>query len=131
MIQLVMLDPLANAMSNIANSEILGRKKVTIRPASRIIANVLRVIQQYGAIGEFEVMEDHWIISVQLLGRITKIGVIKPRYPVKVKDYVAWEKQFLPARDMGMLVVSTSEGVMSHQEAKERNLGGRLLAYVY
>lgn len=126
-----MLDPLANAMSSIANSEILGRKKVTIRPASRIIANVLRVIQQYGAIGEFEVMEDRWIISVQLLGRITKIGVIKPRYPVKVKDYVSWEKQYLPARDMGILVVSTSEGVMSHNEAKERNLGGRLLAYVY
>jgi len=126
-----MLDPLANAMSTIANAEILGRKVVTIRPASRIIANVLRVIQKYGTIGEFEVMEDLWIISVQLLGRISKIGVIKPRYPVKVRDYVEWEKRFLPARDMGILVVSTSEGVMSHHEAIERNLGGRLLAYVY
>jgi small subunit ribosomal protein S8 len=128
---MVMHDPLANAMSTIANAEILGRKEVTIRPASRIIANVLRVIQKYGTIGEFEVMEDLWIISVQLLGRITKIGVIKPRYPVKVKDYVDWEKQYLPARDMGILVVSTSEGVMSHHEAEEKNLGGRLLAYVY
>jgi small subunit ribosomal protein S8 len=128
---MVMLDPLANAMSTIANAEILGRKVVTIRPASRIIANVLRVIQKYGTIGEFEVMEDLWIISVQLLGRISKIGVIKPRYPVKVRDYVEWEKRFLPARDMGILVVSTSEGVMSHHEAIERNLGGRLLAYVY
>jgi len=128
---MVMLDPLANAMSTIANAEILGRKIATIRPASRIIANVLRVIQKYGTIGEFEVMEDLWIISVQLLGRISKIGVIKPRYPVKVRDYVEWEKRFLPARDMGILVVSTSEGVMSHHEAIERNLGGRLLAYVY
>jgi small subunit ribosomal protein S8 len=118
-------------MSTIANAEILGRKEVTIRPASRIIANVLRVIQKYGSIGEFEVMEDLWIISVHLLGRITKIGVIKPRYPVKVQDYVEWEKRFLPARDMGILVVSTSEGVMSHHEAAEKNLGGRLLAYVY
>ena len=98
-----MLDPLANAMSTIANAEILGRKEVTIKPASRIIANVLRVIQKYGAIGEFEVMEDLWIISVQLLGRITKIGVIKPRYPVRVKDYVEWEKRFLPARDMVLI----------------------------
>jgi small subunit ribosomal protein S8 len=128
---MVMLDPLANAMSTIANAEILGRKVVTIRPASRIIANVLRVIQKYGTIGEFEVMEDLWIISVQLLGRISKIGVIKPRYPARVRDYVEWEKRFLPARDMGILVVSTSEGVMSHHEAIERNLGGRLLAYVY
>jgi len=126
-----MLDPLANAKSTIANAEILGCKEVIIKPASRIIANVLRVIQKYGAIGEFEVMEDLWIISVQLLGRISKIGVIKPRYPAKVKDYVDWEKRFLPARDMGILVVSTSEGVMSHREAKEQNLGGRLLVYVY
>jgi len=126
-----MHDPLANAMSTIANAEVLGRKEVTIRPASRIIANVLRVFQKYGTIGEFEVMEDLWIISVQLLGRITKIGVIKPRYPIKVSDYVEWEKRYLPARDMGILVVSTSEGVMSHHSAQEKNLGGRLLAYVY
>ena len=126
-----MHDPLANAMSTIANAEVLGRKEVTIRPASRIIANVLRVFQKYGTIGEFEVMEDLWIISVQLLGRITKIGVIKPRYPIKVIDYVEWEKRYLPARDMGILVVSTSEGVMSHHDAQDKNLGGRLLAYVY
>jgi len=126
-----MHDPLANAMSTIANAEVLGRKEVTIRPASRIIANVLRVFQKYGTIGEFEVMEDLWIISVQLLGRITKIGVIKPRYPIKVIDYVEWEKRYLPARDMGILVVYTSEGVMSHHDAQDKNLGGRLLAYVY
>ena len=128
---MVMLDPLANCMSSIANAEILGKKEVFIRPASRLIANVLRVIQKYGSIGEFEVMEDHWIIRIQLLGRIAKIGVIKPRFPVKFSEFVDWEKRFLPARDMGILIVSTSKGVMTHEEAKEQRLGGRLLAYVY
>ena len=128
---MVMHDPLANAMCTIANAEVLGKKAVVIRPASRLISNVLRVMQKYGVIGEFEVTEARWIIQAQLLGRISKIGVIKPRFPVKVNEYVEWEKRYLPARDMGILVVSTSEGVMSHNEAKEKHLGGRLLAYVY
>ena len=32
---------------------------------------------------------------------------------------------------VGMLVVSTSKGILSHTEALEQNMGGRLLGYVY
>jgi small subunit ribosomal protein S8 len=50
---------------------------------------------------------------------------------VKYREIVDWEQKFLPARQIGILVVSTSQGVMSHIEAKERKIGGVLLAYVY
>ncbi|MFB6198338.1 MAG: 30S ribosomal protein S8, partial [Halobacteriaceae archaeon] len=42
-----------------------------------------------------------------------------------------WEKQYLPARDYGALVVTTSQGVMSHYEAREQGVGGQVIAYVY
>ncbi len=128
-----LLDPLADALSSIMNAERLGKKNVVIKPASKLIANVLRAIQTYGAIGEFEFIDDGraGLISVQLLGRITKIGVIKPRFPVKVKEFEDWEKRYLPARSFGTLVVSTAEGVLLHTEAAKRNLGGRLLAFAY
>jgi len=37
----------------------------------------------------------------------------------------------LPARDFGLLVLSSNQGVVSHREAREKKIGGRLLAYVY
>ena len=71
------------------------------------------------------------IIKVQLSGRITNIGVVKPRYAVKIKNIESWEKKYLPARDFGFLILSTPRGIISHREAIDNHTGGRLLAYVY
>ncbi len=127
------MDPLANALTTIKNNEILGKKECMIRPASKLIANVLRIMQQYGVIGEFEFIDDEraGIFSVQLLGRINKTGVIRPRFPASRKTLEKWEKEYLPARNFGILIVTTSEGIMTHEEARNRGIGGRLLAFVY
>ena len=126
-------DTLANALNSLQTADSLGKKSVTIRPASRLILQVLVVIQTYGGIGEFEFIDDgkSGLIKVQLSGRITKIGVVKPRYPVKISKIEFWEKQYLPARDFGYLILSTPQGIISHREALEKHTGGRLLAYVY
>ncbi len=130
---MTLLDPLSNALSAIMNAERLGKKQVILKPASKLIANVLYVMQNYGSVGEFEFVDDGraGLIVCQLLGRITKIGTIKPRYPVKNRDIEKIETQYLPARDFGILVMSTSEGIISHIQAKDKSIGGRLLAYAY
>jgi small subunit ribosomal protein S8 len=129
----MLMDTLANCLSNIINHEQIGRTEVMIEPASKIIAETLRIMQKAGYIGEFELIDDGRAgkFRIQLLGRINATGVIKPRYPVKYHAFEKWEKQFLPARDFGLLIVSTSKGMMSHKEAINFNIGGRLIAYVY
>jgi small subunit ribosomal protein S8 len=42
-----------------------------------------------------------------------------------------WEKRYLPALGMGYMMVSTNQGVMIHSEAREKGLGGTLLAFIY
>ncbi|AIF68797.1 30S ribosomal protein S8 [Palaeococcus pacificus DY20341] len=130
---MTLLDPLANALSHMTNSEKVGKGEVYIKPASKLIGEVLRVMQQNGYIGEFEFIDDGraGIYRVQLKGKINKTGAIKPRFPVKAKEYEKWEKRFLPAFDFGILIVSTSQGIMTHKEAREKGIGGRLIAYVY
>jgi len=133
---MVMLDTLANAMAAIMNAEMRAKPEVVIMPASKLIAAVLRVMQREGYIGEFEYIDDgRWgKIRVKLLGRINKCGVIKPRLPVKYRDLVRmpeWLRKYLPSRDIGILILSTNQGVMSHREAIARRIGGILLAYVY
>ncbi|MEM2907506.1 MAG: 30S ribosomal protein S8, partial [Candidatus Odinarchaeota archaeon] len=49
----------------------------------------------------------------------------------KYKDIDKWESEFLPSKDFGILVVTTPRGLMTHIEAREKKIGGRLLAYVY
>ena len=68
---------------------------------------------------------------VQLFGRINECKAVSPRYSVKVSSIEKYEKRFLPSRDLGMLIISTPKGVMTHHDAESENMGGRILAYVY
>jgi small subunit ribosomal protein S8 len=132
-VKMVLLDPLANALSTIKNAEVIGKSSCIIRPASKNIGNVLKVMQDLGYIGDFELIDDGkaGIFSVTLVGRINKCGAIKPRYSVGTDSFERWEKQFLPAKNFGALIVTTSSGVISQYEAREKKIGGQLLAYVY
>ena len=131
-----MLDTLANALASIVNAEMRAKQEVVVMPASKLIANVLRVMQREGYVGEFEYIDDgRWgKIRVRLLGRINKAGVIKPRYSISYRELLRmpeWLRKYLPSRDIGILILSTSQGVMSHREAIEKKIGGVVLAYVY
>ncbi|MCG7852377.1 MAG: 30S ribosomal protein S8 [Methanosarcinaceae archaeon] len=130
---MVLLDPLADALSTIKNAETIGKPSCTIKPASKLIGNVLKVMKDRGYLGEFEFVDDGkaGVYNLELIGRINKCGAIKPRYSVKATDFEKWEKQFLPAKNFGTLILTTSKGVISQYEARENDVGGQLLAYVY
>lgn len=130
---MVMMDTLANAMATIMNNEVRGKKECIIAPASKLIAGVLSVMKEKGYIDGFEYVDDgrSGKFVVKLNGRINKCGVIKPRFPVKSDEYEKWEEKFLPSREIGILIVSTSQGIMDHIKAKEKGIGGVLVAYVY
>lgn len=129
----MLMDPLANALSKIRSYEERGKKEVILSPTSNIIENVLAALQKASYVGEVEKIEDGrgGKFRVQLLGRINRCAVVRPRYPVKNKDFASFEKKYLPAANFGILVISTPEGVMSQIDAHEKGIGGRILAYVY
>ena len=126
-------DPLADALSTIKNAEERGIHTCMIRPSSKLIGGVLRLLKDKGYVGNFEYMDDGkaGTFQVELTGTINNCGVIKPRYPVKQEEMDKWEARYLPARDFGLLILTTTEGILSHDEARKRRIGGKLLAYVY
>jgi small subunit ribosomal protein S8 len=113
-------DPLADALSHIKNTERVGKMECTIKPASKLIGNVLSVMKEGGYLAEFEFVEDGkaGFFKVKLGGKINDCNAIKPRF-------------YIHMRDFGMLIVTTSKGVMSHAKAIENGVGGQLLAFVY
>ena len=126
-------DPLNDAFTTIYNAENAGKYAVSISPASKLLGSLLEIMQKSGYIGEFEKNDDGrgGSFRVELIGAINRCGVIKPRHSVKRSDFEKWESRYLPARDFGLLILTTNRGIMNHFEAKKERVGGRLLAYVF
>ncbi|MCU0798080.1 MAG: 30S ribosomal protein S8 [Candidatus Thermoplasmatota archaeon] len=129
----MMNDPLSDALSVMKNAERAGKNECVVKPASKLIGRVLKVIQENGYIKEFEYSEDGRAGSfrVHLNGNINDCNVIKPRFSVRREEMERYESRFLPAQDFGVLILTTTRGVISNDKAKDLRTGGRLLAYVY
>lgn len=125
-------DTLSDTLSVIKNAERAGKRECVTRPASKMVRDVLRVMQKHRFIGDFEFIEDGrgGKFKVQLTGRINDCNAVRPRFFTKKGEYEAWEKRFLPAAGVGILIVSTAKGVVSHREVRGKE-GGTLLAFVY
>jgi len=124
---------LANIFGTIYNNEARRNTDCIILPTSKLGIEVLKSLQKHGYIGEFEHIDDKrgGKFKIKLLAKITKCGAISPRFKVKKDAYNAWEQQYLPAYNRGMLIVTTHQGVMSHHEAVSKGIGGFLIGYVY
>ena len=126
-------DTLSNALSHILNNEKVGKAECVISQSSKLIRHVLTLLKENEYLGEFADIENTngKFINVHLLGKINNCGSTKPRFSVKKDNYEKYEKRFLPAKNFGILIVSTQKGIMTHNEAMEKGLGGKLLAYCY
>lgn len=130
---MVRMSVLADALKTLCNAEKRGKRQVLLRPCSKVIIKFLKCMQAQGYIGEFEVVDDHRSgkIVVELNGRINKCGVISPRFDVSVGDYEKWISNLLPSHQFGHIVLTTSVGIMTHEECKRKKTGGKVLGFFY
>ncbi|KAG8942150.1 40S ribosomal protein S22 [Tulasnella sp. 424] len=130
---MVRVSVLNDCLNGIVNAERRGKRQVLVRPSSKVVVRFLRVMQRHGYIGEFELIDDHRSgkIVIQLIGRLNKCGVISPRYNVKSYEIESWVNRLLPSRGFGIIILTTSSGIMDHEEARRKNVGGKILGYCY
>lgn len=124
---------IADAMSTLKNASDGGKATCTLEPASKLIGAMLRIMQDAGYIGSFDYVDDRrgGQFQVHLSGGINKCGVITPRYPVGLDELEYWETRYLPAKNFGLLILTTSQGVLTHEQARQAGIGGELLGFVY
>ncbi len=126
-------DPLNDALVAIKNAELSGKRECMVKPASKLIGRVLNIMREYNYIADFEFIDDGKAgqFLVKLNGNLNNCGVIKPRFSVKKDEIERFERRYLPAKNFGILIMTTTKGVVSNTQAKEIGIGGRVLAYVY
>lgn len=127
-----MVDVFADAINKIKVYEDRGLYECVV-PSTKLLRSVLAKMKESNYIGGFEEYTEgkFKMIKITLSKKINDIGVIKPRYPVTTLDYQKFESRYIPSINFGILIISTPEGVMTNKEAREKKIGGRLLAYVY
>ena len=130
---MVRISVLNDCLKTMINAEKKGKRQVMIRPSSKVVIKFLSVMQKHGYIGEFEVIDDHRSgkIVVQLNGRLNKAGVISPRFNIKLNEIEKWVNNLLPSRQFGFMVLTTSYGIMDHEEARRKHTGGKILGFFY
>ncbi|MCK5039564.1 MAG: 30S ribosomal protein S8 [Candidatus Aenigmarchaeota archaeon] len=128
----MMHDPIADCFSAINNAEKAGKKDIVIRHGSNSIRNILKIMKENDYLADFkeEKTYNDVVFHLTLKGNINKCRIIKPRMPVKKNEYIKYEKQYLPAVDVGHLIVSTPKGIVSHKTVLGKE-GGVLMGFIY
>merc|ERR1711907_374803 len=101
---MVRMSVLNDALKSITNAERRGKRQVLIRPSSKVIVKFLQVMQKHGYIGEFDFAAND-----------TEKGIAN----------------LLPSRQFGKMVLTTSQGIMDHDEARRKQIGGKILGFFY
>jgi len=122
----------ADACNILKNAEMARKKEVIISPASNLIQRILRIFQQHAYIGEFERYDDGRVgkFKVALGGKINECKALM-RLNYGFGDFERLERTLLPAPGLGLIILTTNQGVMTMKEAEEKKIGGNTLCYIY
>ncbi len=128
-------DPIADMLTRIRNANQMRYKEVEV-PASKIKVEIARILKEEGFISDYKIKKNDVqnIITLSL-----KYGEKKERVITGLKRiskpglrvYAKADEVPRVLNGLGIAIVSTSKGVMSDKQARENNLGGEVLAYIW
>ncbi|MBI5148394.1 30S ribosomal protein S8 [Candidatus Pacearchaeota archaeon] len=125
-----MADIISNALNNIMNSK-RARKSFSLVTGSKLLINLINIAKKHGYVKDFKIQDEKTMKMKIELGKLNECKAIKPRFYVTKKEIEKYVRRYLPSRDFGILIVSTNKGLLTHEEAIEKNIGGSLIAYFF
>ncbi|OGJ12341.1 30S ribosomal protein S8 [Candidatus Pacearchaeota archaeon RBG_16_35_8] len=123
-------DIISDALNMMRNAKKAKKTEVEIKRISNLLIEILKIMKQRDAIKKYKINAQEKTIEVTL-GEFSECRAIKPRFTVDKMQIEKYRRRFLPARNIGTIIVSTNKGLLTHEEAAEEKIGGCLIAYFY
>ena len=123
-------DIVADALNMIKNASMAKKEIIEVKRISNVLIEVLKIMKQKGAIKKYKINSVEKSIEITL-GDVMECKAIKPRFSVTNSDIEKYRRRYLPARNIGTVIMSTNKGLLTHEEATAEKIGGCLIAYFY
>ena len=123
-------DTVADAINMIRNANKAGKNSVEIKRISNLLIEILKIMKQKGVIKKYKIDGKEKSVEVSI-GDLIECRAIKPRFTCSIKEIEKYKRRYLPARNIGTMIISTNKGLKTHEEAEEEGTGGSLIAYFY
>ena len=123
-------DTISNVLNEIMNAKKAGKRVCVVQPVSKLLIEIFGIMKKHGYI-DYKVEKDKFDkISVEIK-KLNECKAIKPRFHVEVDDIEKYVRRYLPARDLGIVIISTSKGLITDKEIDDKRVGGALIAYCF
>ncbi|MBE6313672.1 MAG: 30S ribosomal protein S8 [Bacteroidales bacterium] len=132
-----MTDPIADYLTRLRNAIKAGHRVVEV-PASKMKKEITKILFEQGYILNYKFVENNTpsgaikialkydpvdkVNAIKALGRVSRPGL---------RQYTGYKEMPRVLNGLGIAIISTSQGVMTNKEAKEKKIGGEVLCYVY
>lgn len=121
-------DVVSDALNQMMNAKRAKKKEVEVTRHSKLLLSVLAIAKLRGYVKEYKT--DGTKLKIEL-GKLNYCNTIKPRYVIQADQMPKYITRYLPAKHIGIIIISTSQGLMTHTTAMEKNIGGGLIACMY
>ena len=131
-----MTDPIADYLTHIRNA-IMAKHKLVEIPGSNIKNEITKVLYEKGYILNYKFVEDKLQGKIKIALKyhpVSKIPAIKKLQRISkpgLRKYAKANNIPRVLNGLGIAVLSTSQGIISDKEAREKNIGGEIMCYVY
>ena len=122
-------DIVADALNLIMNSLRKRTNLVSAKHYSKFLLSVLAIGKLHNYINDYHI--EGKLLHIEFGDKLNACRAVKPHYLVRSDEIMKYVRRYLPSRNMGILVISTSKGLMTHHTALEQNIGGSIIAYFY
>jgi len=123
-------DTVADALNMMKNAKKAKKVQIKVKIFSNVLIEILKIMKQEGAIKKYKIdsKENDLVIH---LGDFSECKAIKPRFSCEKTQIEKYRRRYLPGRNLGIMILSTNKGLMTHEEAEKEGIGGCLIAYFY
>jgi small subunit ribosomal protein S8 len=123
-------DIIADALNMIKNAKKAGKDTIEIKIISNLLIEILKIMKQEKAIKKYKIDAQEKSITLTI-GELSDCRSVKPRFSCDKDQIEKYRRRYLPSRNLGILIISTNKGLMTHKEAQEEGTGGCVIAYFY